>query len=182
MYVILNSRENGENSTGPKMQYNICLFLLADRHCTHVTSCTKMRQILNCLLCSLGTMSSPKPTYGELIHMLEAAEGQSKISGESELLASYFHRQYPFIPIGRPSRFHDTVQRIAAPTQCNTMGKQLGGSPLRSYLKRVWMPRIRNTHQGDNEVKINSLYWVFKFAFCQQVPRPPFLLNFRNMV
>jgi hypothetical protein len=172
--VILNWREEGENSTGPKMQYNICLFLLADTAhvmLRHARKCNKINIELlaslaenDCMMmnCPLRTMSSPKPTYGELIHMLEAAEGQSKISGESvsELLASYFHRQYPFIPIGRPSRFHDTVQRIAAPTQRNTMGKQLGGSPLRSYLQRVWMPRIRNTQQGDNEVKINYLDWV----------------------
>lgn len=94
-------------------------------------------------------MTSPKPTYGELIQMLEGAERQSKISGESvsELLLSHFHHQYPSIPIGRPSRFHDTVQRIAAPTR-STRGKQLDGSPLCSYLKRVWMPRTRNTQQG----------------------------------
>ena len=85
--------------------------------------------------------------------MLEAAEGESKISGNSvsELLVSYFHRQYPSVPIGRPGRFHDTVQRIAAPTR-HSRGKQLGGSPLCSYLKRVWTPRIRNTQQGNEAV------------------------------
>ena len=95
-------------------------------------------------------MSSLKPTYGDLIQKLEAAEEQSKTSEESvsDLLVSCFHRQYPSIPIGRPSRFHDTVQRIAAPTR-QTRGRQLGGSPLRSYLRRVWMPRIRNTQQGN---------------------------------
>ena len=103
-------------------------------------------------------MSLPIPTYGELIQMLESAEGEAKISEESvpELLLSYFHRQYPFIPIGRASRFYDTVQRIAAPTRSSARVKYLDGSPLHSYLKRVWMPRIRNTQQGIVKGKISA--------------------------
>ena len=74
-------------------------------------------------------MSLPIPTYGELIQMLESAEGEAKISEDSvpELLLYYFHRQYP---IGRASRFYDTVQRIAAPTRSSARVKQLDGSPL----------------------------------------------------
>ena len=103
-------------------------------------------------------MSLLIPTYGELIQMLESAEGEAKISEESvpELLLSYFHRQYPFIPIGRASRFYDTVQRITAPTRSSARVKQLDGSPLHSYLKRVWMPRIRNTQQGIVKGKISA--------------------------
>ena len=100
-------------------------------------------------------MSLLIPTYGELIQMLESAEREAKISEESvpELLLSYFH---PFIPIGRASRFYDTVQRITAPTRSSARVKQLDGSPLHSYLKRVWMPRIRNTQQGIVKGKISA--------------------------
>lgn len=111
-------------------------------------------------------MTSQKPTYGELIEMLETAEGEAKISRESvsELLLCYFHKRYPHIPIGRASRFYDTVRRIAAPTQ-STRLRKLDGSPLRSYLKRVWMPRIRNTQQGDcyrhKKVSRVGIIWVY---------------------
>ena len=101
--------------------------------------------------CFVRSMTSQKPTYGELIEMLLSAEEEAKINGESisELLLSIFRRRYPHISIGRASRFYDTVRRIAAPTQSSTRLRQLDGSPLRSYLKRVWMPRIRNTQQGN---------------------------------
>ena len=67
----------------------------------------------------------------------------------AELLEATFHCNYPHIQISRPSRFFNTVKRIAAPTRPSAIGhRKLNGSPLRSYLKRHWKPRIRNTQQG----------------------------------
>lgn len=91
------------------------------------------------------------PTYGELIELLEVAEAEAETSEASvaELLAAKFRCDYPHIPISRPSRFFDTVKRIAAPTRPSAIGqRRLNGSPLRFYLKRHWTPRIRNTQQG----------------------------------
>ena len=88
------------------------------------------------------------PTYGELIRMLEVAEMEAETSEMSvaTILEAKFHLNYPHIPISCPSRFFDTVKRIAAPTRPSAIGRRkLNGSPLRSYLKRHWTPRIRNT-------------------------------------
>ena len=103
-------------------------------------------------------MSSLKPTYGELIEMLQSAEREAKKMDKSvsELLALKFHSKYSYISIGRHGRFHDTVQRIAAPTRSSRGVKYLNGSPLRSYLKRVWMPRIRNKEQGTLSVEVSK--------------------------
>ena len=91
------------------------------------------------------------PTYGELIRMLEVAEMEAETSEMSvaAILEAEFHHNYLHIQISRPSRFFDTVKRIAVPTRLSTIGRRkLNGSPLRSYLKRHWTPRIRNTQQG----------------------------------
>ena len=91
------------------------------------------------------------PTYGELIELLEVAEAEAETSEASiaELLAAKFRCDYSHIPISRPSRFFDTIKRIAAPTRPSAIGqRRLNGSPLRFYLKRHWAPRIRNTQQG----------------------------------
>ena len=98
--------------------------------------------------CTIREMSAHKgPTYGELLEMLKNAErkaSQSTINGcTSQILINELKDSYPDIPIGRPGRFLDTVKRIAAPT---LTGKgKLEGIPLRSYLRRQWTPRIRNT-------------------------------------
>lgn len=102
------------------------------------------------------------PTYGELIRMLEVAEMEAETSEISvaELLEATFHCSYPHIPISRPSRFFDTVKRIAAPTRPSAIGhRKLNGSPLCSYLKRHWTPRIRNTQQGVLPI------WVYFTCF-----------------
>lgn len=91
------------------------------------------------------------PTYGALIRMLEVAEMEAETSETSvtELLEAKFHLNYLHIPISRPSRFFDDVNRIAVPTRPSAIGhRKLNGSPLCSYLKRHWTPRIRNTQQG----------------------------------
>ena len=115
-----------------------------------------------------------KPTYGELIAMLEAAEGEAKANGGSvsEILISQFHHQYPRIPIGRKGRFYDTVQRIAAPIRSSTRSRQLNGSPLRSYLGRVWMPRIRNTRQGMLHKTMKMSWHYLEFCFPAQEECP----------
>lgn len=90
------------------------------------------------------------PTYGELISMLKISMTKAETSNSSvaELLATEFQHKFPQIPINRPSRFLDTVRRLEAPTMPSALGgKKLDGSPLRSYLKRRWIPRIRNTHR-----------------------------------
>ena len=64
------------------------------------------------------------PTYGELIRMLEVAEMEAETSETSvtELLEAKFHLNYLHIPISRPSRFFDDVNRIAVPTRPSAIG------------------------------------------------------------
>ena len=48
--------------------------------------------------------------------------------------------------MSRPTRFFDAVQRIVGPTRPSLRGSaKLTGSPLASYRRRVWQPRVRNT-------------------------------------
>ena len=84
-----------------------------------------------------------KPTYGELIDLLAETEHESP--NDEDLLFSKFKTLYPSISVGRPRRFYETVSRIAAPTQPSLIGvPKLCDSPLSSYRKRTWEPRIRN--------------------------------------
>lgn len=84
-----------------------------------------------------------KPTYGELIDIFEETERECPNS--EDLLCDKFKAHYPKISIGRPRRFYETVSRIVAPTKPSLRGEcKLYGSPLASYRKRVWQPRIRN--------------------------------------
>ena len=88
------------------------------------------------------------PTYGELIELLTISDEKStnECLPLCEVLAANFSGRYPAIYIGRANRFLDTVQRIAAPTKQSTGGRsKLEGDSLRSYMKRTWKPRIRNT-------------------------------------
>ena len=87
--------------------------------------------------------SSARPTYGELIDIFN--EVQRSSHNDENCLLSEFRKYYPKCPIGRPRRFFETVQRIAAPTQPSLISQpKLSGSPLQSYRKRVWQPRVRN--------------------------------------
>ncbi len=83
------------------------------------------------------------PTYGELIDLLLEVEGQADAT---DSLCKEMERRYPDIPIDRPSRLHDTIQRIAAPTRPSIRGgsAKLSGSPLKTYRTRKWKPCIRN--------------------------------------
>ncbi len=85
-------------------------------------------------------------TYGELIELLHVAELRyvEEDVELSELVVTLFKKRYPSIYIGRPSRFLDTLRRIALPTRPHVVGKQLNGDSLRSYLKQIWSPKIRN--------------------------------------
>ena len=77
------------------------------------------------------------PTFGE------AAESESNVEASiAEILASKVKMKYPEIPIHRPNRFLDSVERLAAPTKPSSIGPpKLTHSPLRSYLRT---PRTRN--------------------------------------
>ena len=97
------------------------------------------------------------PTYGELFLFLEAAELEASQTGNvvssADILERNFHMEYPAVPISRPGRFLDTVKRLAAATKPSAMKPAMAGTPLRSYLQRRWIPRIRNT-QGKSYIII----------------------------
>ena len=100
------------------------------------------------------------PTYADLIKVLEEAESVGCEASITKTLLAKFSSRFPHIQISRPSRFLDTVRRIAAPTRPSTVGEaKLDGSPLRSYLKRRWTPRIRNT-QGE----VMWMYSIFNVS------------------
>ena len=92
-----------------------------------------------------------KPSYGELIDMLSAAESEavkSRNTHTSTLLLEKFKQSYKHVSISRPERFYDTVCRIAAPTKPSLNGTaKLLGSPLVTYRRRTWVPK--NTREKD---------------------------------
>ena len=83
------------------------------------------------------------PTYQQLIQMLSKAESEAGdgASSVAEIFAAKFSRRFPHIGVQRPGRFLETVRRIADPIK----HQRLIGSAHRSYLKRRWTPRTRNT-------------------------------------
>ena len=112
-------------------------------------------------------------TYGELIDFLNAAELESEDSEQpvAEIITEKFRSQYPDIPIHRPSRFLDTVRRLAAPTKPSAIGRQkFVGSPLRSYLHRHWVPRTRN-EQGIIIIQPCITMHMQKYYRASTVPR-----------
>lgn len=101
------------------------------------------------------------PSYGEMIDLLEDVEIEVAKENRpiADILVEKFTANYPHIPICRPSRFLDTVRRLAAPTKPSAVGKQkLIGSPLASYRRRHWMPR--NRHKQGMLVCILDMYDV----------------------
>ena len=91
----------------------------------------------------LLSAGSSTPTYGDLIDLYE--EVKSKNPNNVEVLLSEFKKIYPECPVGRATRFYDAVQRIIAPTKPSVIKKPcLNGSPLQSYRRKEWKPRIRN--------------------------------------
>ena len=96
--------------------------------------------------------------YSELIDFLEAAEIEANTQSVADILTEKFTSRYPHIPISRPSRFLDTVRRLAAPTKSSAIGQQkLLGSPLASYHRRLWIPRNKHK-QGKLIHCISSSY------------------------
>ena len=92
--------------------------------------------------------TSNNPTYGDLIDIFERHEGEKHAT---ELIFSEVRRRYPCVSVSRPTRFFDTVRRIVGPTRPSLRGTaKLTGSPLASYRRRVWEPRIRNTSRMVN--------------------------------
>ena len=84
------------------------------------------------------------PSYGEMIDLLSDVE-----KDVPETLCTKFRKLYPYIPIGRPDRFHDTIKWLAAPTRPSIKGpSKLQGSPLVTYRKRIWIPKTNNKPKG----------------------------------
>ena len=88
---------------------------------------------------------SSAPTYLELIQLLNESESAAidpcNVHSTAEILTTRFSERYPHIKIGRPGRFLETVRRIDGPIKSD----RLKGTSRRSYLKRKWTPRTRNT-------------------------------------
>ena len=112
--------------------------------------------IFNSLHYPLLSLATRRPTYGELIDLLEKSEKEAP--SDYEALCSKFQQLYPHIRIARPKRFYDTVSRITAPTKPSSKGdSKLCGSPLATYRKREWIPRVRNT---------TGMVYVIIYVYC----------------
>ena len=97
----------------------------------------------------MSIVQNVNPTYGKLIDILQAAEIACEADHQkhsvAEVLVEKFTSNYPHISVSRPTRFLDTVRRLAAPTKPSALGEQkLLGSPLVTYRRRVWIPRRRH--------------------------------------
>ena len=96
-----------------------------------------------------STLGPDSPTNGELIDLFLKVEKEN--FNDESVLCYKFKELCPHISLGRPRRFFDTVQRIVASTRPSSTGRgALSGSPLVSYRKRKWMPRVRNRPTGMN--------------------------------
>ena len=89
----------------------------------------------------------PQPTCGDLIDLFEAVQ-EENFNDEYEL-CERFQTRFPHVRIGRPRRFFEVVQQIAAPLKPSSTGSvAIQGYNLATYRERVWVPRIRNVHKG----------------------------------
>ena len=91
-----------------------------------------------------------QPLYGELIDMLHESESEAAALNNpgcaNHLLLEKFKSRYQGITAGRPQRFYDTVCRIATPTKPSLRGApKLTGTPLATYKRRAWVPKVRYT-------------------------------------
>ena len=85
----------------------------------------------------------------------------------ADILTEKFTSSYPHIPISRPTRFLDTVRRLAAPTKSSAVGeKKLLGSPLVTYRRRVWVPRNRHKQGTCTCVCIYALRNCLVYSLC----------------
>ena len=79
--------------------------------------------------------------------------GPHSILSTAEVLTAKFSELFPHVKIGRPGRFLETVRRLQAPLRSG----RLKGSCHRSYLKRTWMPRLRNMSSISTGKSMNKL-------------------------
>lgn len=85
-----------------------------------------------------------------MIDLLAEVE-QEESYNIANALFDRFSKLHPNVVLGRPSRFYDTVKRIAAPTKPSLVGpSKLSGSPLVSYRKRVWVPKVQTQSKKVN--------------------------------
>ena len=87
------------------------------------------------------------PTYGDLIELY------NKYESDQDQLCTAVSERFPSVANTRPGRLYDSISRIVAPTKKalnGTVKLAEGGSPLKSYCKRIWEPRVRicQTLQG----------------------------------
>jgi len=95
---------------------------------------------LNLIVC----FSFTEFTYGDLIDIYVTVESDSPTNMADALCAEI--SKHSTVCIKRPGRFLDTVQRIVGPTKPSLKGPpKLTGSPLSSYRKRIWTPRVRTS-------------------------------------
>ena len=76
-------------------------------------------------------------TYDEIIDLFEKCEWTSP--GDTAYLAIAFKKANPYLNVGQPGRFYDTILHIVVLT-CPTLQSDkaaINGTPLRSYRKRV---------------------------------------------
>ena len=101
-------------------------------------------------------------TYGDLIDLYESvmisadsAEGKQS----QDLFVERMHESFPGYYLSRPKRFIETVQRIVAPTRPSLRGPpKLSGSPLSTYRKRTWKPRVPNPTGSSSGAESQCCY------------------------
>ena len=88
-----------------------------------------------------------------MIDLLAEVE-QEESESIPNALFDRFSTLNPNVVLGRPSRFYDTVKRIAAPTKPSLVRpSKLSGSSLVSYRKRIWAPKVQKT-QGKKVIYV----------------------------
>ena len=93
-------------------------------------------------------------TYGTVIDVFKECE--QKFPGDAASLVRSLQKLDPALIVGRPGRLYDTISRIVAPTWpaiCRNKAA-LQEIPLRTYRRRLWAPRTRNSHAKGTSVII----------------------------
>ena len=118
---------------------------------------------------SMPFLTGVYPTYGELIDLFEKYEDQPNAE---HLICSKVSERHPTICTKRSGRLFNSVQRIVAPTRTSLRGpaKISGGSPLSSYRRRVWQPRItRTVPPGTCTINFfNHTHTMFVYTILEQ--------------
>ena len=103
-------------------------------------------------------------TYGDLIDlyesvMISATSAEGKQS--QDLFIEGMHESFPGYHLSRPKRFIETVQRrpsFRGPPK-------LSGSPLLTYCKRTWKPRVPSSG-ADSQCCYISIYTFSVLMWC----------------